>query len=54
MNQRWAECVIDHVMTSSVRIEVMSVYTDGQNGLVEVEFYVGISKSAKSSLSTPI
>ena len=41
--QWWDEVAID-VMTSSVRIDVISVYTMNLNGFLEVEFYVGTSK----------
>ena len=42
--QKWHEVTIDGATTSFVRIEVITVYTSGANGFIEIEFYTGISK----------
>ena len=42
--QKWHEVAIADVMTSFVRIDVISVYTSGANGFIEIEFYIGSSK----------
>ena len=41
--QKWHEVAIADVMTSFVRIDVISVYTSGANGFIEIEFYIGSS-----------
>ena len=40
----WDEVFLGHVLTSYVRIEVVTVYTTNSNGFGEVEFYIGSSK----------
>ena len=42
--QKWHEVAIADVMTSFVRIDVISVYTSGTNRFIEIEFYIGSSK----------
>ena len=43
--QAWEEFTLEHVVTSFVRIEIVSLYTADRNGFTEVEFYIGRSES---------
>ena len=42
--QHWDEFSLDHIRTSSARIDVIDVYTTYHNGFNEIEFYTGISE----------
>ena len=42
--QAWDEFPLDGIVTTNVRIEILSVYTSDMNGLTEVEFYIGSSE----------
>ena len=42
--QWWDEFPLDNIVSNTVTIEVVSVYTQNNNGFIEVEFYIGESE----------
>ena len=42
--QWWDEFILDDIISANVTMEVLSHYTKGNNGFLEVEFYTGQSE----------
>ena len=42
--QWWDEFTLDYIISANVSIEMVSHYTEKNNGFIEVEFYTGQSK----------